>query len=102
MKVVLFAATGMVGQGVLRERLLDPEVKTVLAIGRKATAQWHEKLHEIVLNDLSDLSSADTPRQKTCFVAAWSWDPRSTPSPLRSGRPSQFPMRPSHSGWKAR
>jgi hypothetical protein len=63
-KVVLFGATGMVRQGVLRERPLDPEVKTVLAIGRKATAQRHEKLHEIVLNDLSDLSSADTSRQK--------------------------------------
>src|SRR5438552_312436 len=49
----------MVGQGVLRECLLDPEVETVLAIGRSATVQQHEKLHEIILNDLSDLSSAE-------------------------------------------
>jgi uncharacterized protein YbjT (DUF2867 family) len=30
MKVILFGATGMVGQGVLRECLLDPEVERVL------------------------------------------------------------------------
>jgi uncharacterized protein YbjT (DUF2867 family) len=58
-KVILLGATGMVGQGVLRECLLDPEVETVLAIGRNATAQQHEKLHEIVHNDLSDLSAIE-------------------------------------------
>ena len=57
MKVILLGATGMVGQGVLRECLLDPEVETVLAIGRNATAQQHVKLREIVHNDLSDLSA---------------------------------------------
>jgi hypothetical protein len=30
-KMVLFGATGMVGQGVLRECLLDPDVESVLA-----------------------------------------------------------------------
>jgi len=49
----------MVGQGVLRECLLDPEVEGVLAIGRNATARQHEKLHEIVHNDLSDLSAIE-------------------------------------------
>jgi len=58
-KVILLGATGMVGQGVLRECLLDSEVETVLAIGRNATAQQHEKLHEIVHNDLSDLSAIE-------------------------------------------
>jgi uncharacterized protein YbjT (DUF2867 family) len=29
-KVILLGATGVVGQGVLRECLLDPEVETVL------------------------------------------------------------------------
>jgi uncharacterized protein YbjT (DUF2867 family) len=55
-KLILLGATGMVGQGVLRECLLDPEVKTVLVVGRTATGQQHEKLQEIVLNDLFDLS----------------------------------------------
>jgi len=58
-KVILLGATGMVGQGVLRECLLDPDVEGVLAIGRKATAQQHEKLHEIVHNDLFDLSAIE-------------------------------------------
>jgi|ERR1700674_3801858 len=49
----------MVGQGVLRECLLDPEVETVLTVGRSATAQQHEKLREIVHNDLSDLSAIE-------------------------------------------
>jgi len=57
--VILLGATGMVGQGVLRECLLDPEVESVLVIGRSATGQQHEKLHEIVLSDLFDLSAAE-------------------------------------------
>jgi uncharacterized protein YbjT (DUF2867 family) len=55
-KVILFGATGMVGQGVLRECLLDPGVDSVLAIGRTTTGQRHEKLQEITQGDLSDLS----------------------------------------------
>ena len=47
MKVILFGATGMVGQGVLRECLLDPKVETVLAVGRSPTGQHHAKLREI-------------------------------------------------------
>ena len=57
MKVLLFGATGMVGQGVLRECLLDPDVESILSIGRNATAQQHEKLQEIAHCDLSDLSA---------------------------------------------
>ena len=53
MKVMLFGATGMVGQGVLRECLLDPGVKSVLAVGRRATGQRHEKLRELVHEDFS-------------------------------------------------
>jgi uncharacterized protein YbjT (DUF2867 family) len=58
-KVILFGATGMVGQGVLRECLLDPGVPAVLAIGRSATGQQHEKLREIVHADVSDLSGIE-------------------------------------------
>jgi putative NADH-flavin reductase len=56
MKVILFGATGMVGQGALRECLLDPDVHGVLAVGRSATGQSHEKLREIAHRDLFDLS----------------------------------------------
>jgi uncharacterized protein YbjT (DUF2867 family) len=59
LKVVLLGATGMVGQGVLRECLLDPDVESVLVIGRSTIGHRHEKLHEIVLSDLFDLSAAE-------------------------------------------
>jgi uncharacterized protein YbjT (DUF2867 family) len=58
-KVVLFGATGMVGQGVLRECLLDPNVDSVLAVVRNASLPQHDKLHEIVHQDISDLAAID-------------------------------------------
>ena len=56
MKVILFGATGMVGQGVLRECLLDPDVTEVLIIGRTPTGRKHAKIREVVHKDLYDLS----------------------------------------------
>ena len=56
MKAVLFGATGMVGQGVLRECLFDPDVEGVLAIVRNSSLPQHDKLREIVHQDVSDLS----------------------------------------------
>ena len=56
MRVVLFGATGMVGQGVLRECLFDRDVECVLAIVRKSSLPRHDKLREIVHQDASDLS----------------------------------------------
>jgi uncharacterized protein YbjT (DUF2867 family) len=47
----------MVGQGALRECLLDPGVMEVLVIGRSATRQQHPKLREVIHDDLFDLSS---------------------------------------------
>jgi uncharacterized protein YbjT (DUF2867 family) len=55
-KVILFGATGMVGQGVLRECLLDDRVEQVLAVGRTPVGTAHAKLTEIVRADVSDLS----------------------------------------------
>jgi uncharacterized protein YbjT (DUF2867 family) len=52
MNVLLFGATGMVGQGVLRECLLSPEVKLVQTVGRTATGIQNPKLREIVHSDL--------------------------------------------------
>jgi uncharacterized protein YbjT (DUF2867 family) len=56
MKVILFGATGMIGQGVLRECLLDPGVAGVLSIGRRPSGATDAKLREIVHADLTDLS----------------------------------------------
>ena len=59
MRVILFGATGMVGQGVLRECLLDPEVTSALAIGRRESGTRHPKLREIVHSDFFDFSSIE-------------------------------------------
>jgi len=49
----------MVGQGVLRECLLDPGVESVLVVGRSPTGHEHAKLNEIVRPDLFDLSAIE-------------------------------------------
>jgi uncharacterized protein YbjT (DUF2867 family) len=55
MNVVIFGATGLIGGGVLRECLLDPGIRRVVTVGRRATGQVHPKLREIVRPDLTDL-----------------------------------------------
>lgn len=51
MKVILFGATGMVGQGVLRECLLDPRVTQVTSVGRAAgVAVTTEQVGKAMIN----------------------------------------------------
>lgn len=59
MRVLIFGATGMVGQGVLRECLLDPDVELVQTIGRTATGESHPKLRDVVYQDLWNYSSIE-------------------------------------------
>jgi uncharacterized protein YbjT (DUF2867 family) len=59
MNVLILGASGMVGQGVLRECLLDAKVARVVTLGRTATRQSHPKLREIVHADLFDLSAVE-------------------------------------------
>jgi uncharacterized protein YbjT (DUF2867 family) len=47
-KILIFGATGMVGQGVLRECLAAPDVTLVQTIGRTPTGRQHPKLRELV------------------------------------------------------
>lgn len=58
LRIIVFGATGMVGTGVLRECLLDPDVAEVLSIGRTSLGpellQRHPKLRERVVSDLTD------------------------------------------------
>jgi dihydrodipicolinate reductase len=56
LKVIIFGATGMVGRGVLRECLLDYEIEAVLTVGRSTSGLQHEKLNEIIHENLLDLS----------------------------------------------
>jgi uncharacterized protein YbjT (DUF2867 family) len=69
MDVLLFGATGMIGQGVLRECLRDPGVKRVVAVGRAATGQTHEKLRDLVVPLLTNLSGVQ--RELTGFDACF-------------------------------
>jgi uncharacterized protein YbjT (DUF2867 family) len=54
MKVLLFGATGMVGDGVLHECLGDPRVTSVLAVTRSGLSITHPKLREIRRKDFFD------------------------------------------------
>lgn len=60
MNVLLLGATGMVGQGVLRECLLASDVLRVTTLGRTATGQTHAKLDELVHASLFDLSPIES------------------------------------------
>jgi uncharacterized protein YbjT (DUF2867 family) len=59
MKVIVFGASGMIGQGVLRECLLAADVESVLVIGRGPVEQQHEKLRAIVHRDFTDFSAIE-------------------------------------------
>ena len=69
MKVILFGATGMVGQGVMRECLRDDGVEAVLVIGRSSTSQTDPKLRELIRKDLFDfeVSGSDLEGYDACF-----------------------------------
>jgi uncharacterized protein YbjT (DUF2867 family) len=69
MKIILFGATGMVGQGVLRQCLLDPDVESVLSIGRRPSGVSHPKLRDLVRADMFDFSvnPDDLDGYDTCF-----------------------------------
>jgi uncharacterized protein YbjT (DUF2867 family) len=57
--VLVFGATGMVGQGVLRECLAAADVEKVLTVGRTPTGQQHPKLRELVHADMYDYSNVE-------------------------------------------
>ena len=57
MKVLIFGATGMLGQGVLLECLRDQGVNSVVTLGRTATGNPDPKVREIVHRDLMNLTS---------------------------------------------
>jgi uncharacterized protein YbjT (DUF2867 family) len=69
MKVIIFGATGMVGQGVLLECIADAGVESVLCIGRAAVATQDVKIKQRQLSDVGDLSSvvSDVTGFDACF-----------------------------------
>ncbi|RYD98415.1 MAG: epimerase [Sphingomonadales bacterium] len=56
MRIVIFGTSGMVGQGALREAVLDERVSDILSVVRSPSGQSHPKLSEIVLLDLTRIA----------------------------------------------
>ena len=69
MNILLFGATGMVGQGVLRECLLADDVRQVRVIGRTPVTQVDPKLSQVVHADLFDYRGVESELQgfDACF-----------------------------------
>ncbi|MFV3015446.1 NAD(P)H-binding protein, partial [Pseudomonas sp. KHB2.9] len=69
MRVLLFGATGMIGQGVLRECLLAADVQEVVAVGRTPLTLEHAKLHQVLHADMLDLQALENLLQgfDACF-----------------------------------
>jgi len=69
MKVILFGATGMVGQGVLRECLADPEISMILSVVRKSSGFKHDKFKEVIHLNFLDFTPLE--KELTGFDACF-------------------------------
>jgi len=56
-KVIIFGATGMVGEGVLLEALKHRDVESILVIGRRSCNIKHQRLKELVHKNFFDYST---------------------------------------------
>ena len=54
MNVIIFGASGYIGQGVLLQSLDHPAVDRVLSVGRRALPLEHHKLQQLVHDDFED------------------------------------------------
>ena len=60
MKILLFGATGMVGDGVLRWLIASPPVSRVVAVSRKPLVVQHPKLETVIEPDMLHLQHVNT------------------------------------------
>lgn len=58
-RAIVTGSTGMVGEGVLHECLLHPDVEQVLVINRKPCGVFHAKLKELIHADFFDFSAIE-------------------------------------------
>src|SRR5678816_3898992 len=56
LKVIFFGASGMVGAAVLQECLENPDVSSVLVVGRSSCGRQHPKLTELLHSDMFNLA----------------------------------------------
>ncbi len=59
MRILITGATGLVGQGVLRECLRADDVMAVTALGRHASGQTHAKLTDLICADFAELGAVE-------------------------------------------
>jgi uncharacterized protein YbjT (DUF2867 family) len=71
MNILIYGATGMVGQGVLRESLLAADVDKVVAVGRSPSGVTHPKLRDLLLPDLMEYDAVEAQLQgfDACFFS---------------------------------
>jgi uncharacterized protein YbjT (DUF2867 family) len=69
LKVIITGVTGMVGEGVMHEALLHPDVEKVLTVSRKPCEVIHPKLKEVIVPNFFDLSTieSDLAGYDACF-----------------------------------
>jgi N-acetyl-gamma-glutamylphosphate reductase len=67
-RAIITGTTGMVGEGVLNECLMHPDVEAVLVINRKPGGVFHPKLTEIILGDFFNLNCQDTMPVSSAWV----------------------------------
>lgn len=68
-RAIITGATGMVGEGVLHECLLHPDVDAVLVVTRRSCGVTHPKLKEVFHQDFSDFSGLE--KELTGYNAAY-------------------------------
>ena len=69
MKVLVFGASGMIGQAVMRELVRDAAVTSVVAVGRSPSGQRDPKVRDLIVRDLTDLTAVE--RDLTGFDACF-------------------------------
>jgi uncharacterized protein YbjT (DUF2867 family) len=68
MNILLFGATGMVGEGVLRSLIASPKASRVVAVSRKPLAVKHPKLETLIEPDMFHLQHLSELRDfDACF-----------------------------------
>ncbi|MFF3380414.1 NAD(P)H-binding protein [Streptomyces sp. NPDC002680] len=59
MRVVVFGATGMVGQGVVHACVADRDIEEILLVGRTASAEHHAKVRQVIHGDFTDFTAIE-------------------------------------------
>jgi uncharacterized protein YbjT (DUF2867 family) len=72
MRVVIFGASGMIGQGVLRACLLDPQVDSILLVVRRLLDVDDPKVRQVVHADFTDFAAiqGEFENLDACFYCA--------------------------------